>query len=259
MNNYKVSVIMPNCNKGKYIKETIECVLNQTYKNIELLIIDDNSNDNSLEIINSIKDERIRLFHNENNEGAAYCRNLAIANAAGEYIAFLDSDDLWAKDKIEKQLNFMTVNNYDFSYTNYQFMNEDGTLRQKYLTGPKKITHRKFMHYCYCGCLSVMYKRSIYPDLAIPNNIKRRNDYALWLKLSEKTNCYLLNEILCFYRCFTDNSLSSLSKFKLLRHHAFLYKALYRYSDLRACFCSFRNGVYYFLRRLRYLKKVKSN
>lgn len=258
MNNHKVSVIMPNCNKSKYIKDTIECVLKQTYKNIELLIIDDNSKDNSLDIIKSIKDERIKLFQNTYSEGAAYCRNLGIANATGEYIAFLDSDDLWTNDKIEKQLNFMISNNYEFSCTNYRFMNEDGSLQNKYLTAPKKITHRMFMHYCYCGCLTVMYKKSAYPDLAIPIEIKRRNDYALWIKLSEKVDCYLLDEILSYYRVSTNNSLSSASKFTLLKHHTFLFKALYKYGELRTCFCSFRNGIYYFLRRLRYLKKIKA-
>ena len=114
-----VSIIMPSYNTGKFIKETINSVLNQTYNNWELIIVDDCSTDDTEKIVNTIKDNRIKFLKNNTNSGAAISRNRAIKEAKGKWIAFLDSDDLWKKEKIEKQIRFMKENHYDFSYTNY--------------------------------------------------------------------------------------------------------------------------------------------
>ena len=114
-----VSIIMPSYNTGKFIQETIDSVINQTYDNWELIIVDDCSSDNTDEIVKSIKDDRIFYLKNKKNSGAAVSRNKALKMAKGKWIAFLDSDDLWKKDKLEKQIKFMKNNNYHFSYTNY--------------------------------------------------------------------------------------------------------------------------------------------
>ena len=116
-----VSVITPAFNSGRFVAETISSVLSQTYQNWELIIVDDGSTDETVKIVKSFqeKDNRIQLFENESNKGSAFSRNLALRNAKGKWIAFLDSDDVWHPEKLEKQIKFMTENNCLFSYTNY--------------------------------------------------------------------------------------------------------------------------------------------
>ena len=109
-----VSIVMPNYNSEKYIEATINSVLNQTYQNWELILVDDCSTDNSLEIVRSFDDDRIRILQNEVNSGAAVSRNYALREAQGKWVAFLDSDDLWEPTKLEEQLEFMVENNYAF-------------------------------------------------------------------------------------------------------------------------------------------------
>ena len=152
-----VSIIMPSYNTGKFIKETINSVLNQTYNNWELIIVDDCSTDDTEEIVNAIKDNRIKFLKNSTNSGAAISRNKAIKEAKGKWIAFLDSDDLWKKEKLEKQIRFMEENHYDFSYTNYTEIDEEGNEKGIKITGPKKITKTGIYNYCWPGCLTVMY------------------------------------------------------------------------------------------------------
>ena len=122
-----VSIVMPNYNGGKYLKETIDSVLSQTFDNWELLFVDDCSTDNSLEIVRSYADERIRIFQNETNRGAAVSRNRAIEAANGRWIAFLDSDDLWLPEKLEKQVAFMKDKEIVFSFTDYKVLKKNQT------------------------------------------------------------------------------------------------------------------------------------
>ena len=118
--NNLVSIITPAYNAEKYIKDTIASVIAQTYTNWEMIIVDDSSNDNTNEIIKEYqqKEKKIRLITLLKNQGVANARNIAIQNARGRYIAFLDSDDIWEKEKLEKQINFMRKNNVYFSYHN---------------------------------------------------------------------------------------------------------------------------------------------
>lgn len=112
-----VSIIMPSWNTERFIAETIQSVIDQTYKNWELIIVDDCSSDNTDEVVASFKDERIKYLHNEKNSGAALTRNRALREAQGEWIAFLDSDDLWTPVKLEHQIRFMRKNGYSLSFT----------------------------------------------------------------------------------------------------------------------------------------------
>lgn len=121
-----VSIIMPSYNTASYIKESIQSVLNQIYTNWELIIVDDCSTDETDEVINTITDSRIKYFKNKENSGAAMSRNKALREARGQWVAFLDSDDLWMPNKLEKQINFMKKNGYTFSYTNYEEIDVDG-------------------------------------------------------------------------------------------------------------------------------------
>ena len=136
-----VSIIMPSYNTANYIEESIQSVLNQTYTNWELIIVDDCSTDNTDEIISKfLEDKRIHYFKNEKNLGAAVSRNKALREANGRWIIFLDSDDLWNSLKLEKQINFMISNDYHFSYTCYKEIDEENREMGVIISGPKKIT-----------------------------------------------------------------------------------------------------------------------
>ena len=151
-----VRIIMPSYNSEKYIKDSIESVLSQTYPYWELLIVDDCSTDKTVEIIKSFKDERIRFFQNAVNSGAAISRNWALREAKGKWIAFLDSDDIWLPTKLEEQLKFMVENNYAFTYTDYRICN-NGVWENYIRTTPNKVTYRKLFNYCYFSTITVMY------------------------------------------------------------------------------------------------------
>ena len=140
-----ISIIVPVYNSEKFIKDTIKTVEEQTYENWELLLVNDCSTDNSKKIIEEYekKDKRIKLIDLEQNSGAAIARNTGIDRANGKYIAFLDSDDLWEKEKLEKQIKFIKKNNCVFSFTGYEFANEDGIGNGRVVTVPFKINYKQ--------------------------------------------------------------------------------------------------------------------
>ena len=219
-----VSVIMPTYNCGRFIRESIRSVLAQTYKNWELIIVDDCSTDNTATIVSSFNDKRIRYYHNEHNSGAAVTRNKALQEAYGLWIAFLDSDDLWLPTKLEKQLTFMQQNDYVFSYHTYEEIGENGNPLNRMVSGPRHITYRGMQAYCWLGCLTVMYRRDIMPDLQIPD-IRKNNDYAMWLLLGKQADCYLLPETLAYYRR-RSGSISHQSYFTLIKWHYRLFRIM---------------------------------
>lgn len=253
MNNL-VSIIMPSYNTAQYIGESISSVLNQTYSNWELIIVDDCSTDNTDEIITAIKDKRIRYLKNEKNSGAAVSRNRALREAKGKWIAFLDSDDLWDKDKLEKQIRFMEENDYHFTYTDYLEIDENSNPNGRWVTGPKKISKTGMYNYCWPGCLTVMYSAEKIGLIQI-EDIKKNNDYAMWLKVCKKENCYLLNEVLAQYRK-RSGSISNHSYRMLVKWH---YK-LYREAENKSVFSSFvltiRNVFFGAVKKVKYVKKL---
>ena len=216
-----VSIIMPSWNTGKFIAESIESVLAQTYKNWELLIVDDCSTDNTDEVVASFKDTRIKYFKNEKNSGAALTRNRAMREAQGEWIAFLDSDDLWAPNKLEKQLRFMNDNGYVFSYHDFVKIDEESKPLNVYVTGPNVVTKQGMYNYGYPGCLTFMYSAKAMGLIQI-KDIKKNNDYAILLKLCKKADCYLLNENLAQYR-IRKKSISHDKITKKLKSHYDLF------------------------------------
>lgn len=258
----KVSIIIPNYNCGKFLEETINSVINQTYQNWELLIVDDCSTDNSVEVIKKCieKDERIKLFVNEKNSGAAASRNLALREASGQWIAFLDSDDLWLPEKLEKQLAFMTDNGYRFSYTSYEHVNEQTEKLNIVVTGPKVLSKRKMFRYCYPGCLTVMYDCSDLGTVQIPDEIANgENDYAIWLKVVKNYNCYYLNEILSLYRVRNSSLSHKSSKLKLTKNHYKLFRLSEKRCALGAFFCVLRNLFFGFFKKVIYVKNIKQS
>ena len=196
-----VSIIMPSWNTERFIAETIQSVIDQTYTNWELLIVDDCSTDNTDEVVTSFKDDRIKYFHNEMNCGAALTRNRAMREARGEWIAFLDSDDLWMPEKLEKQIAFMKENGYTLSFTEYEKIDEESKPLNIYVSGPEKVNKRKMYNYDYIGQLTMMYSAKEFGLIQI-KDIKKNNDYAIRLQLYKKpgTCAYLLKETLAKYR-----------------------------------------------------------
>ena len=251
--NELVSIIMPSYNTGKFIQETINSVKNQTYNNWELIIVDDGSTDNTDEVVRAIKDDRIKYIKNKVNKGAAISRNIALREAKGKWIAFLDSDDLWKEDKLEKQIKFMEDNNYYFSYTNYIEIDENSKFNGKKITGPKKITRIGMFNYCWPGCLTVMYDSKRIGLIQI-EDIKKNNDYAMWLKVCKKVDCYLLNEDLAMYRKRTG-SISNHSYKTLIKWHYKLYKDAEKQNIVCSIFNTFRNIIFGLYKKKRYVVK----
>lgn len=250
-----VSVVCPIYNGEHFIKKTIDSVLKQTYPFFELIIIDDCSTDDTVKIIKKINDDRIKLIVNDTNSGAAFSRNKGIKSASGKYIAFLDGDDVWHSNKLEKQITFMEENNYLFSYTDYELIDANDNSLGVYYIGPKKVTFKMFLRIDYIGTSTAIYKRDIYPDLCIPNDIYKRNDDAMWLLLSKRADCYRMEGIYSKYRK-TDNSISSGKKTSLFKYHVILYKKMYGYK-FRAYILAMRNVFFYFLKKIRYKKRIK--
>ena len=228
-----VSIIMPSYNTGRFIAESIKSVLSQTYTNWELIIVDDASTDNTDEVVQSVilsgasaesKDlsSKIRYFKSDRNRGAAYSRNLAIREANGEWIAFLDSDDLWLPEKLEKQLKFMNDNGYKFSGTGRTYIDEEGIDLNKYIRSPHHVGKLGMLLYCWPGCLTVMYHIPTVGLVQI-EDLKKNNDYAIWLKVIKKCDFHSFDEPLAKYRV-RKKSISHDSFAKLLRSHYDLFR-----------------------------------
>ena len=249
-----VSIIMPSYNTASFIEETIQSVLNQTYTNWELIIVDDCSTDNTDEVLENIKDSRIRYFKNDKNSGAAVSRNKALREAKGQWIAYLDSDDLWMPEKLEKQIHFMETNGYAFSYTNYEEIDVNGNKTGVSITGPKKITKTGMFNYCWPGCLTVMFDANKIGLIQI-EDIKKNNDYAMWLKVCRKADCFLLDETLGQYRKGRIGSVSTHSIKTMIGWHYKLYHEAEDMGILSSLFNTGRNLVFGFYKKKRYVRK----
>lgn len=231
-----ISIITPTYNGGKLIGETIKSVLNQTYQNWEMIIIDDCSTDNTKEVVESyiVHDDRIRYHQLKVNSGAAVARNKAMELAIGQYMAFLDSDDLWFRDKLEKQLAFMKGNGYSFTCTAYEHIDEDGKPLNKVIKTKVKTNYNGILLSCPVGNSTVMFNVQKLGKFAVPN-IRKRNDDALWLQLLKKEKyIYGMPDILMQYRV-RANSISS-NKVVLIKYHWQLYREIEQLSVVRSVF-----------------------
>lgn len=196
----KVSIIMPAYNVGQFILDSITSVLQQTFTQWELIIIDDCSTDETVKIIEGFKsDPRIILVKNGENLGGAGSRNKGIKLAKGRYIAFLDSDDLWGRKKLELQLHFMEQNNYGFTFTSYSTMSEEGHKKGQ-IEIPTKVNFSKLLKHNYIGCLTAIYDTTVFGKIYMPL-VRKRQDFALWLELLKSFDyAYGLNVNLGSYR-----------------------------------------------------------
>lgn len=252
-----VSIIMPSYNTASFIAESIQSVLAQSYKDWELLIVDDCSSDNTDEVVMPYtSDERVKYLKNERNSGAAVSRNRALREAKGKWIAFLDSDDLWMPEKLEKQVKFMVKNGYHFSYTRYAEIDTEDKRTGVSVTGPKKITKTGFYNYCWPGCLTVMYDRDVVGLIDIAD-IKKNNDYAMWLKVCRKADCYLLDEELALYRRGRKGSVSTGSIKTMIRWHYKLFREAEGQGVLLSLFNTGRNMVFGIYKKIRYVKRAR--
>ena len=219
-----VSIITPAYNSEEYISYTIECVIAQMYKNWEMIIVNDMSSDKTVNIINEYlkKDKRIRLIDLDINSGAAAARNIALENAKGRFIAFLDSDDAWKKDKLERQLAFMKENNYCFTFTAYEYM-KNPLENSKIFRVPASINYNQGLKNTVIGCLTVIIDKKMVGDFRMPL-IRRGQDNLTWLMLLKQGHiAYGLNEVLAEYRLRDDNSLSN-NKISALKRQWWNYR-----------------------------------
>jgi len=206
--NKLVSIITPSYNSSKFIEECVASVLLQSYTNWELLIVDDCSKDNSRDLLTNLaeKEDRIKLTFLDENIGAAKARNIAIRNAKGKYISFLDSDDVWQKDKLEKQIKFMEGNDIAFSFTSYTPISEDGTISFSEIVAPTEIGYSSYLKNTIIGCLTVIIDKEKVGNFEMPI-IKSSHDMALWLLIMKRGfTAYGLNESLAKYRIVSTSN-----------------------------------------------------
>ena len=181
-----VSIILPYYKKKLYIKSTINSILNQTYQNFEILIIDDEISPESKKILNEINmlDKRISILKNTRNIGAGYSRNRGIKKSKGKYIAFCDCDDVWKLSKLENQLKFMQNKNVFISHTSYDLIDKNNRYLKKRLA-PAKLKFEDLLKSCDIGLSTVIINRKVLKNINKPFvSLKTKEDYVLWLKLS---------------------------------------------------------------------------
>lgn len=197
-----ISIVVPVYNSEKYIEETIQCILNQTYQNWELIFIDDCSKDKSVSIIESYQDKRMHLYQNKKNMGPAYTRNQGIAKAQGRYLAYMDADDLCDKDKLEKQLLFMQKQGCAFSFTGYEFAGEDGVRNGRVVHVPDMVDYKYALKHTIISTITVMFDREQIPDdiLSMPLDARGEDTATWWKILRHGYLAYGLDEPLSVYR-----------------------------------------------------------
>lgn len=235
-----VSVIMPTYNTGSILTESIDSILNQTYKNLELIITDDKSDDETtLSILRSymLKDERVKVFFLDENKGTGYARNNSIKNAQGQYIAFCDSDDKWFPDKLERQVSFLKQKGGCLTYSSYilcdQHNNEKGIV-----ISPKKVTFGMMKRDNKIGCLTLLYDTQQYGKFYFPL-LRKRQDWALLLTILKKcTVAYGIQKPLASYRIRQDSL--SRNKISLIKYNLNVYNKILGYSHAKSC-------LYFFL------------
>jgi len=246
----KISIIMPAYNAENHIRDSINSVIEQHYTNWELIVVNDKSLDSTKQIIQEYveKDNRIHFINNEVNLGVAKARNVAIDFATGNYIAFLDSDDLWDRNKLLEQVSFASDNNYAFTFTAFRTMNGNGELSNKIFDAPKVISYKELLKTCYMGCLTVMVRSDLLKKDGMP--LVKAEDYATWLLILKENNinAYGLNKVLASY--MIHQSISS-NKFETNRWVFNIYRKALNYSYPQSVVKIIKYSFYTFLRKIK--------
>ena len=226
----KVSIIVPVYNSSKYLNECINSIINQTYKNLEIIIVNDNSTDNSLDIINSFNDKRIKVINLKENSGVSIARNKGVEKSTGDLICFLDSDDYWDLKKIEKQVKF--IEDKAFIYSDYEYLYNG---KRKRVKVPKTITYKEALKNTTIFTSTVMFNMKYVnkEDIYMPN-IKRGGDSSTWWKVLKKVRkAYGMNEVFSIYRIdgksLSSNKISALKRtWKILKlENINIFKRIY--------------------------------
>lgn len=228
-----VSILMPSYNSDLFIKDSISSVVQQSYKNWELLITEDGSKDNTESIVKSFNDPRIKYFW-QKNRGAAEARNNSLKHARGRFIAFLDADDIWFENKLKKQIEFMKIKQIPFSCTSYVKINEQGESLGKIIHAEERADYKVVLARCPIGNLTVIYDTEQLGKVEAID-IQKRNDYCLWLKILKITPyVFGLDEVLAGYRV-RKNSLSS-NKIKLVWYHWYIYTKIEKIGYIKSVY-----------------------
>lgn len=233
-----VSIVVPVYNAEKFLKDTITTVQNQTYANWELLLVDDCSTDNSVKVIEKYltSDKRIKLLRNKVNSHAALTRNKGIDASNGIYIAFLDADDLWEPTKLEKQIAFMKQKDCAFSFTGYEFADEDGKPNGKKVIVPETITYKQALRNTIIWTTTVMFDMSklTKEDINMPN--VKSEDTACWWKVLKKIDrAYGMKDILSYYR--RSNGTLSANKVEAVKRVWNLYRKVEKHNLIYSAYC----------------------
>ena len=232
-----VSIITPSYNSSRFINECVNSVLGQTYTNWELIIVDDASNDNSRELISNIaaRDNRIKFVFLTKNIGVAGSRNIALEKSKGRYIAFLDSDDVWKKEKLSKQIHFMQSHDVSFSFSSYEPMSENGMKIFKEIKAPLKIDYNSFLKSTIIGCLTVVLDKDKIGDFKMPN-LRTSQDMALWLSIMKGgVIAYGVQKSLAYYRIVETSNTAN--KLKVAKGVWNVYRVQEEIGYLRSAWC----------------------
>ncbi len=230
-----ISIVVPTYNCEKYILETLKSIKSQTYRNFEVLIIDDCSTDNTYNTIKDLLQEDCRFIYHrlEVNSGAAIARNTAVEMSKGSFIAFIDSDDLWVEYKLEKQIKFMKDNNYPFTATQFGRIDQNG-IKLKWVSKYIKVRNYNKLLKRSPGNSTVMYNANVLGKTYIPN-IRKRNDYVMWLSIIKKSkSIYEINEVMSYYR-IREDSLSR-NKKSLLKFQWNVYRDIEKLSLFKSTY-----------------------
>lgn len=253
-NNGLVSIIMQSHNKAKYVEETLRSVIAQTYQNWELLFTDDYSKDGTVSLLMGLMDEginrkekwaverRIQIFQTVTERGKSVNIYSSVKEARGRWIAFLDAGDVWAPEKLEKQIGYMEENGYAFSYTQYGLMNIYSKNMGVTVSGKAHVNHEDMLRCCWPAYLTVMYDAEMV-GLVGAKTVKDNNDYALWLNISVKHDCHLLPENLATMR----TPYGRFSRFIRTDKFKWRYEVYRKEEDLgpvTSFFYTIRNGWY---------------
>lgn len=251
-----VSIITPLYNAAPYISKTIASVQSQTYPNWEHIIVDDFSTDNGLIIAETAAktDSRIKVYKQPKNVGAAICRNRATELAKGDYIAFLDADDLWAPHKLDVQLKAMRQNQSTVCFSSYVYIDANGSLLKKRIKALPLLTYEKQHSNNYLGNLTGIYNAAVLGKIMAPN-IKKRQDWAVWLLAIEKSGKPALGiqKDLAYYRIHKGNM--SLNKWKLIKYNYKFYRTFLGYSIVKSTACLVRFFWEYFMERPKLIER----
>ena len=253
MNNDLVSIVIPVYNASKVISETIRTIQNQTYKNWEAIFVDDCSQDESISIIKKFQkdDERIKLFvMKENKKNPAYPRNYGIKKAKGKYLCFIDADDLWDKDKLEKQVKFMKEKDVGFSYTSYEFADSNGIATGKKVIAKEKLSYKACLKNNIISTITVMFNlEKIDKDLISMPPLKYVEDTATWWKiLRNGYTAYGIKDVFSYYRRMPNTSSSN--KIKALKSLWNLYRKEEKLNVFYASYCFIMKNINAIKRRL---------